>query len=213
MTDDNRNLIKHEPLKPPEQVSMDERREDIARLMGFTREHAEAYYQRGLQAYQDGDLENAILDLSEAIHYDRHHAEFYSTRGLFHLEANHEDDAELDLQYALKLSKRQWLAQYALGILDFRRGEYESAVKRLTEAIKYAAHRPELWFYRAVTYYYTKEYDKALADVEKAESLFPPKDKRIKEAEAWKAEIKKNAPATPKSPQLPPPNPPALKRP
>jgi tetratricopeptide (TPR) repeat protein len=207
--DKNRNLIKREQVQSPEQVSMDEGREAVARRLGLTREHAEAYYRRGLEAYEKGDLENAILDLSEAIYYDRGHAEFYATRGLFHLENNHEEDAELDLQYALKLSKRQWLAHYALGILDFRRGEYESAVKHFDEAQKRAPLRPEIWFYRAVAHHYAGDDAKAISDLEGAERLFPAHDKRLKDVAAWAKELHKNMPAQPKSAGSPPP----LKRP
>src|SRR5262245_41995699 len=92
-----RGVIRRESVKPPEQFAMDESRENVARRLGFTREHAEAYYRRGLQSFQDGDLENAILDLSEAIYYDRKHAEFYATRGLFYVESNQEEESELAL--------------------------------------------------------------------------------------------------------------------
>jgi tetratricopeptide (TPR) repeat protein len=194
-----RGVIKREPVKSPEQIALDERREEMARRLGLTRSHATAYYRRGLQNYQNGDLENAILDLSEAIHYDRNHAEYYSTRGLFHLEDNKEEEAELDLQHALKLNKRQWLAHYALGILDFRRGEYDSAVTHFNEAQAAASNRPEIWLYRGVAQHYAGDDAKAAADLERAEQLFPKGDKRLKDVRAWLKEVKKNAPALPKS--------------
>jgi Flp pilus assembly protein TadD len=194
-----RDLIKREAVPTPEQISMDEGREDLARRIGLTREHAEAYYRRGLQNYNDGDLENAILDLSEAIYYDRRHAEFYSTRGLFHLENNQEAEAELDLQYAIKLSKKQWLAYFGLGILQFRRGQYEAAIQHFNDAQLLSPRRPEVWFYRAVAYHFTDNNGKAVSDIERAEELFQPSDKRVKEVATWAKEIKKNIPAQPKS--------------
>jgi tetratricopeptide (TPR) repeat protein len=194
-----RGVIKQEPVKPPEQIAMDVGREETARRLGLTRSHAVAYYQRGLQSYQDGDLENALLDLSEAIYYDRSHAEYYSTRGLFHLEDNKEEDAELDLQYALKLNKQQWLAHYGLGILDFRRGEYDSAVRHFDQAQAAAPNRPEIWLYRGVAQHYAGDDAKAITDLERAELLFPHGDKRLKDVRAWLKEVKKNAPALPKS--------------
>ncbi len=200
MTDVNKPTggIKHEQVKTPEQIALDERREEMARRLGLTRSHAVAYYERGLQNYQDGDLENAILDLSEAIYYDRGHAEYYSTRGLFHLENNEEADAELDLQYALKLNKRQWLAHYALGILDFRRSKYDSALAHFDAAQAMAPQRPEIYFYRAIAHHYAGDDPQATADIDQAEKLFPANDKRLKDVKAWSKELKKNAPATPK---------------
>ncbi len=194
-----RGVIKQESVKSPEQIAMDQGREETARRLGLTRSHATAYYRRGLQNYQDGDLENAILDLSEAIYYDRNHAEYYSTRGMFHLEDNKEEEAELDLHYALKLDKRQWLAHYALGILDFRHGEYDSAVTHFDEAQARAPDRPEIWLYRGVAQHYVGDDVKATTDLERAELLFPHGDKRLKDVRAWLKEVKKNAPALPKS--------------
>src|SRR5215475_5991092 len=121
---------------------MAQRREDAARRLGLTRDQADAYYRRGLQSHESGDLENAILDLNEAIYYDRGYAEYYSTRGMFHIEEEDIEAAELDLNYALKLSKRQWLAHYGLGIIAFDNGEYEDAAKHFTEASVIRRDRP-----------------------------------------------------------------------
>lgn len=181
---------------------MSEEREPIARRLGLTRDKADAYYRRGLAAFDKGELEDAILDLSEAIHYDSGYADYYSTRGLFYVVRDQGPEAEADLRYALKLSKRQWLAYFALGMLDFAREEYESAARNFTTAQQINRSRPEIWFYRAVTYYYLGEDEKAAADVEEAIRLFPEDDKRRKEAQAWQKEVKKNVPKT-KSPAKP----------
>ncbi|MEP7286286.1 MAG: tetratricopeptide repeat protein [Chloroflexota bacterium] len=170
---------------------MSEEREPVARRLGLTRADGVAYYKRGLKAYEDGDLENAIVDLSEAIYYDRGYAEYYSTRGLFYVENEQVDDARLDLDYALKLNKRQWLAHYALAVLDFRHGDYDSALKHLSEASTIKPDRAEVWFYRAVTEHLLGDDTQAVTDMEKAERLFPPNDKRRKEASAWIKEFKK----------------------
>lgn len=66
---------------------MSNSRLERARRLGLTHATAEAYYHRGLLAYRNRDLENAILDLSEAIYYDRRYAEYYATRGLFYVRA------------------------------------------------------------------------------------------------------------------------------
>jgi tetratricopeptide (TPR) repeat protein len=152
-----------------------------------------AYYRRGLQAFEDGDMENAILDLSEAIHYDRGHAEYYSTRGLFYVEARQFEDAQVDLEYALKLNKRQWLAHYALGMIDFTNQDYESAGKHFGEASKIRPERPEVWYYLAVTDHNLGDDTQAVADMERAEQAFAPGDKRRKDATAWLKELKKTA--------------------
>src|SRR5260221_13310591 len=148
---------------------MAEEREPIARRLGLTRAEAIAYYRRGLQAFEDGDLENAILDLSEAIYYDRGHAEYYSTRGLFYVESKQYAEAQVDLDYALKLSRRQWLAHYALGMMDYTNKDYESAEKDFTAAAAIRSDRPEIWYYLAVTRHELGNDMQAAQDMEHAE--------------------------------------------
>jgi tetratricopeptide (TPR) repeat protein len=179
-------------------MAEDREREGVARRLGLTRSDADAYYRRGLQSFEDGDLENAILDLSESIHYDGGHAEYYSTRGLFYVQDNQTPEAETDLNYALKLDKRQWLAHYALGILDFTAGDYEAAVKHFSDAGAIRPNRPEIWYYRAMTEHNLGDDVQAQGDMEKAEQLFPTSDKRRKDATAWVRELKKNAVTAPK---------------
>src|SRR5260221_7628811 len=97
-------------------MAEDREHEAVARRLGLTRSDADAYYRRGLQSFEDGDFEHAILDLTEAIFYDSRHAEYYSTLGLFYLQDNHPPEAETVLNYALKLDKRQCLAHYTLSV-------------------------------------------------------------------------------------------------
>ena len=182
---------------------MSEEREGVARRLGLTRSQGVAYYRRGLQAFEDGDFENAILDLSEAIHYDRGHAEYYSTRGLFYVEARQFEDAQVDLEYALKLNKRQWLAHYALGMMDFTNQDYEAAASHFAQASAIRPERPEVWYYRAVTDHNLGNDIQAVAEMERAEQLFPPNDKRRKDASAWLKELRKTVGAGQPSGTLP----------
>jgi tetratricopeptide (TPR) repeat protein len=182
---------------------MTDQKPDLAQRLGLKRVTGEAYYRRGLKAHESGDLENAILDISEAIYYDRGYAEYYSTRGLFYIEANQLPEAELDLRYALRLSKRQWLAQYGLGIINFQRGDFSGALEYLTNALKFGGRRAEVWFYRAVTNYSLANYERAAEDMDTAISLFPATDKRLKDARTWKREIDDRLPESAKKANKP----------
>lgn len=166
-----------------------DRREDFARNLGLMREKAEAYYRRALESFDDGDMENAVLDISEAVYYDRGYADFYATRGLFYLQDLKYAEAEMDLRYALRLSRRQWLAHYGLGILAFQNGEYIDALARFDLAAQYSTKRIEVWFYRAVAAWYAREDDKAKTYMETAISLMSEDDKRRKEAQGWLKEF------------------------
>src|SRR5258708_30732957 len=132
-------------------MAEDREHEAVARRLGLTRSDADAYYRGGWQSFEDGDFENAILDLSEAIFYDSRHAEYYSTRGLFYLQDNQAPEAETDLNYALKLDKRQWLAHYALGMKDFTAGEYHAALHNFSRARALQPQPPGNFYYPAIT--------------------------------------------------------------
>ena len=166
--------------------------------LGLTRSIGQQYYERSLQAFEEGDLENAIIDVSEAIHHDRKFSEYYATRGFYYLNDNKQNDAEVDLTYALTINPREWLALYLLATLDFKDGDYESALKRFDEALKIKPDRPEILYYRAVTYHQLDKDEKAVADIDRVLQLLPSEDKRRKDATTWLREFKKSIPVPPK---------------
>ncbi len=167
-----------------------ENRKNVARRMGLTRADSQAYYERGLQSFAKGDLENAILDLSEAIHYDRGRAELYSARGYIHLQAGNLEDSEIDLRYALRLNKRQWLALLGLGIMDFNHGQWEQALQNFKKAQGVAPGRAEPWFYGALTHYKLGDNQKAATEMQIALRWLGDGDKRRTEANKWLKEFK-----------------------
>jgi tetratricopeptide (TPR) repeat protein len=166
-------------------------RQERARRLGLTHATAEAYYHRGLLAYKNRDMENAILDLSEAIYYDRRYAEYYATRGIFYIEDNKLAEAEADLAFALKLNKRLWLAHFGLGVLRYKQDEYAAAHEHFLQATRHPNAKPEAWFYLAVTHYLLDNLIEALQAVERALNGFHQADNRHAEARRWKAEIEK----------------------
>jgi len=170
---------------------MSNARLERARRLGLTHATAEAYYHRGLLAYRNRDMENAILDLSEAIYYDRRYPEYYATRGLFYVEDGKFAEAEADLLYALKLNKRLWLAHFALGVLRYKQKDYEAAHQHFLQATRHPDVKPEAWFYLAVTHYLLDNLLEALQAIEIALNGFHQADSRHADAQRWKAEIEK----------------------
>ncbi|MCS6871616.1 MAG: tetratricopeptide repeat protein [Anaerolineae bacterium] len=170
---------------------MSSARLERARRLGLTHATAEAYYHRGLLAYKNRDMENAILDLSEAIYYDRRYPEYYATRGLFYVEDGKFSEAEADLLYALKLNKHLWLAHFALGVLRYKQNEYEAAHQHFLQATRHPDAKPEAWFYLAVTHYLLDNLTEALQAIERALNGLHQADSRHADARRWKAEIEK----------------------
>ncbi len=191
-------------LNPPSQPALPEPApaqspRELARQLGLKRTTGEAYYRRSLQAYETGDFENALADVSEAIYYDVNHAEYYATRGFYFLADNKKDEAKLDFNYAIQLKRREWIAHFGLGVLAFNEANYQEALAHFEDALRFGhgrghERRAELWFYRAVAHHILGDDAQAGAEIDKAIAYFDDNDKRQKDARAWKKEIVKDLP-------------------
>ncbi|HRE47010.1 MAG TPA: tetratricopeptide repeat protein [Aggregatilineales bacterium] len=150
---------------------------------------AEQYYMRSLKHYDEGDLENALLDISEAIYLDPRFGPYYSTRGMYYITRGEVTGAAADFAYALKMSRRDWLAHYGMGILKYKEGYMAEALLAFDTALKFKPRRPEIWYYRAAAAFYNNDFERASESIEKALMYFPANDKRTREAKLWKKEI------------------------
>ncbi len=177
---------------------MTDGRKELARNVGLTKSDSQAYYERGLVSFGKGNYEDAIVDISEAIHYDQGRAELYAARGFIYVQWAREkklpgklEDAIVDLGYALKLSKRQWFAHLALGIIDFENGQWSDALKHFNDAKESSPGRPEPWFYRSICQYKMGKTNLAEDDMMLALRWMKESDPRHKEAERWLKEFQK----------------------
>ncbi|MCC7206234.1 MAG: tetratricopeptide repeat protein [Anaerolineae bacterium] len=167
----------------------------IARGLGLKAATGEQYYRRALKNFEAHNLDDALADISEAIYYSRHNPDYYTTRGLFFVEMERRQEAEQDFAYALRLNKRQGLAHFGLGMLRFGEGDYDAAQAHFLEALKApGARRAEVHFYLAVTRHQLGDDIQALQDIDRALTLFPANDKRLKDARAWRKEIEGQVP-------------------
>jgi len=184
-----------------------EPRRSLAQRIGLARAEAQAYYERGLVAFAAHKVEDALADLDAALKIAPGYAELYTARGVMLLEADKSREAQEDFEYALKLNRRQWLAQYGLGVLAFNRKAWTDAIDAFTKAQAIAPGRPEPWYYRAAAYYNAGDTDKAHADMKIALRWFDTHDKkRSDDAKKWlkalgadDAEIEAIAPSHAKS--------------
>jgi Flp pilus assembly protein TadD len=152
---------------------------------------AERYYERGLFQYEKNRLDLAVADLDEAIQAEPKRAEFYVARGLMLLQSGRPDEAEEDFAFGLELDPKQWLAHYGRGMHAFDRGDYTGAIGYFSRAQRVAPDRPEIYLYRGVAFHQNGQPDEAARDLEVAEGLFKPEDKRAKLTARWLTIVKK----------------------
>jgi len=110
---------------------------------------AAAHYQAGVAAFQDGEIELAIQELSLAIQTDPDFAEAYRLRGVVYREAGQLAEAEADLTQAIALAPNLVEAYYERGnlYLDLARGD--EALRDLTAAIELQPDHAEAYYRRA----------------------------------------------------------------
>ena len=157
----------------------------VQQRLGLLRADAQAYYERGLQAFAAQNYDDALADLDAAIAHAPGYAELYTARGWIGMEAGKVKGAAEDFAYALKLNKRDWLAQYGLGVLAYNRKAWSDAVDLFTAAQAIAPGQPEVWFHRGASYYELHDEAKALADMHMALRWFKVSDSRRADAIKW----------------------------
>lgn len=161
---------------------------------------AERYYERGLDELSKDRLSQALADLDQAVAQNPRNAEYYAARGLALLRDEWEADAEQDFAQALKLDPTQWLAHYGRGMLAFKEGDFTTALDHFSRAQRLAPQRPEVYVYRAASFFRAGNPREALADIEYALTLFEPRDRRRELAGQW-LEIFRRAAAKSPSPR------------
>ncbi len=125
----------------------------------------------GNEAYKKGDLFNALPSYDKAIETDPHYAEAYNNRGLVYVKQGDFDQAIADFSKAIALNPDDAEAYYNRGHLYADHGDLTLADIDCTHAIQINPNYAKAYNFRAVIYYHLEEYDKALADVQKAEEL------------------------------------------
>ena len=152
---------------------------------------AQRYLERALHFYSKKKYEQALLDLDDAIQTEPRNGEFYATRAYILVEAGYAAEAKGDLETALKRDPRQWLAHYVYGLLAYENENYEHALAHFANAQRIVPLRPEIYIYRAATYYQMGDKSKAEKEIDAALQTIPPNDTRTKLARRWMTTIKK----------------------
>ncbi len=142
---------------------------------------------RGLAYKERKQYAEAIADFTEALRLKRDWFVFYN-RGITYQEKGDEDAAITDFTEALRLKPK--LLQGRIDCLIsrahcyFNKEKAVSAMADLNQAIKLGVKEPDAYVLRGILHKIHHDYDRSLADYEKAISL-DPRDARSYDAEAY----------------------------
>lgn len=138
--------------------------------MGWLRKTARDYVLEGTEQSMRGDYERAITTLSKAIQLDPQHAEAYMNRGIAYLESGQANKALRDFAESLRLEPNA-LCYYNRAQAWLARRDLERAAADLDEAVRLVPEDAESFNMRAIVLCEQGEYERALADIERAIEL------------------------------------------
>jgi tetratricopeptide (TPR) repeat protein len=162
----------------------------LTQRLGLTRYEADEYYKKALDAYHKNQLEEALVNVTEAISLLPRNSEYYAARGFFYLEDGVRDKAYDDFEAALRLHPYEMLAHYGRGIMAYNDRNWDEALAHFKDALIANPKRPETLYYLALTHHRRDNQEQALQYMEQALAAFEEvNDRRRADARRWVREL------------------------
>jgi len=130
------------------------------------------WYQRGIEAAQDGEYDRAIAHYTRALQSRPSLAEAYSKRGFARHKLGQSQAAFADYTQALQLKPDLAEVYYYRGLTRFSLGYAKASVEDYTQAVQLQSDRAQAYYQRGLAYAELDEPEAAIADWEKAAQLF-----------------------------------------
>ncbi len=134
----------------------------------FAQNAAQEHYARGYKNSQQGDLQNAIIEMTKAIEADPSYSEAYYARGYIHAQLRDFSAAAEDYARAIELDHRNGKAYYALASVYEEQGDLASAIEQYTKLIALDPKNASAYNSRGVVYSKQGDFVRAIADYDKA---------------------------------------------
>lgn len=136
---------------------------------------AKEYYSRAESRAEQGDLDAAITDLTEAIRLDVNYAVAYRGRGSLLIRKGEYRNAIEDLTEAIRLDPMDAEAFSDRGMALAGRNKHDAAAKDLTESIRLNPFRSVSFINRGIVFARIDKYDAAIKDFSEAIRINPNK--------------------------------------
>jgi len=134
---------------------------------------AEEYYNRGNQYRQQGNLDQAISDYSNAIRVYSKHAKAYYNRGNAYAKQDKLTQAVADFSKAVEINPQYTEAYYNLGNAYEKQGNHTQAITSYTKAIETNPKYAAAYCNRGNVYQTLGNFQQALDDYSKALEINP----------------------------------------
>lgn len=136
-------------------------------------DQAKQLYESGVAAYQAGDMQKALTDLTQAIESAPEYMEAYYERGLVHMELGNIQQALDDFSKVVEFDPEHSEALYHRGVAHFATGKYEEAMKDFDTALAIDPELAQVYFDRGTLYLAMDDIESAIADFQKYVQIAP----------------------------------------
>jgi len=136
----------------------------------------QAYNDRGIEFANNGELDKAIDDFTEAIRLNPSEAGYYINRGIAYSNKNEYYNAIDDFNKAIELglsASNLFVAYNSRGTAYYVLEDYRRALEDYTKGIEISPSDADAYYRRGNTYRKLKNYDEAIDDYENALYLNP----------------------------------------
>ncbi len=165
---------------------------NLTRRLGLPRYEADEYYKLALTAFDQGDYDQAIDNLTKALALLPHQPEYLAARGYVYLQDGVRDKADADFEAALKQHEFEMLANFGRGVLAYQDRNWEDAETAFSRALGAMPERAETLYYLALVQHRQRKNEQALALMRQALERFEAaNDKRRTDARQWVRELEK----------------------
>ena len=163
-----------------EKRQLDKAQVAVQKILVERPNEGDSHYFAGLLAIKKRDYAGAVSELNKALELDPKNPKAYSDRGFALLEMGKNQSALDDLNEAIKSDPTRALNYHRRALIEHQLKQYAAAVKDFDESEKIdPTNFPYYLHYgRAESYVALKQYDKAMADYEKAVAIMPAGDNR-----------------------------------
>jgi len=96
------------------------------------------FSQRGLEKYQKDDFAGAVVEFTKAIQAQSGNQHYYSFRGTAYEDMGNDIEAEKDFIKVLQIEREHFVAEYRLGMIYYRKRDFETAVMWLKLAFEHS---------------------------------------------------------------------------
>ena len=134
---------------------------------------SDAYLNRGVDYYDQGELDKALTDYNKAIELDPAESLAYLNRGMVYYDQGELDKALIDYNKAIELDPAESLAYSNRGAAYYVQGELDKALTDYNKAIELDPAESLAYIGRGMVYHQQNERFQAVADYDKAIELDP----------------------------------------